>query len=88
MLILFLALIVISDNDTRWNSTYLSIEKALALKAKIRIYSKDYKEDLDEDFITLANWDIIRELKQHLELFWELTIDLQSQAADGIYGAI
>ena len=63
LLILFLVLIVILDNNTRQNSTYLFIEKAVALKAKIRVYSKDYKEKLGEDFITLINQDVICELK-------------------------
>ena len=44
--ILFSAL-VISDNDTRWNCTNLSIERALALEAKIRVYSENHKEELD-----------------------------------------
>jgi hypothetical protein len=64
------------------------MERALILEAKIRVYSEDHKDELGEDFITLGDWDIIRELKQHLEPFWELTIDLQSQATDGTHGAI
>ena len=79
---------VICDNDTRWNSTYLSMERALILETKIRVYSENHRDDLGEDFMTLADWDVIRELKQCLEPFWELTIDLQSQAADGTHGAI
>src|SRR5271154_5510103 len=79
---------VISDNDTRWNSTYLSMERALTLKAKIRVYSEDHKDELGEDFITLDDRDVIRELRQDLEPFWELTIDLQSQPTDGTHGAI
>jgi hypothetical protein len=54
---------VISDNDTRWNSTYLSMERALILKVKIKVYSKNHKDELSEDFITLNDWNVIRELK-------------------------
>jgi hypothetical protein len=79
---------VISDNDTRWNSTYLSMERALTLNVKIRVYSEHHKDELGEDFMTPADWEVIRELKQHLKPFWELTIDLQSQATDGTHGAI
>ena len=60
---ILLALMVICDNDTRWNSTYLSMERALVLEAKIRVYSEDHKEELDADFMALADWDVIRELK-------------------------
>ena len=56
------------------------MERTLVLEAKIRVYSEDHKHELDEDFMTLADWDVIRKLKQNLEPFWELTIDLQSQA--------
>jgi hypothetical protein len=64
------------------------MERALKLEVKIKVYSEHHKDELDEDFMTPADWDVIRELKQHLEPFWELTIDLQSQAADGTHGAI
>ena len=29
----------------------------------IKVYYKHYKKELDEDFITLTDWDVIRELK-------------------------
>jgi hypothetical protein len=64
------------------------MERALILEGKIMVYSEDHKDELGEDFITRDDWDVIRELKQHLEPFWQLTIDLQSQATDGTHGAI
>jgi hypothetical protein len=45
------------------------MERALILEVKIRVYSEDHKEDLGADFMALADWDVIRELKQHLEPF-------------------
>jgi hypothetical protein len=79
---------VISDNATRWNSTYLSMERSLIVESKIRAFSDDFKLDLGLDFMTSSDWDVIRELKQNLEPFWELTIELQSQAVAGNHGAI
>jgi hypothetical protein len=35
ILIIYLDLIIITDNNTRWNSTYLSIIRGLKLKAKL-----------------------------------------------------
>jgi hypothetical protein len=46
------------------------MERALALEVKIRVYSEDHKDELGEDFMALADWDVIRELKQRLEPFW------------------
>jgi hypothetical protein len=46
---------IISDNDTRWNSIYLFIKKALTPKAKIRVSFKNHKDKLNKDFITLNN---------------------------------
>jgi hypothetical protein len=39
------------------------MERALILKVKIRVYFKDYRDELSEDFIILGDWDVIRDLK-------------------------
>jgi hypothetical protein len=42
---------VIADNDTRWNSTYLSILRGLKLKHKIQVYSLDERASLGSDYL-------------------------------------
>ena len=50
-----LELIVISDNDTGWNSTYISLTHGLELYAKIKVFFKIYRDKLGEDFLLLNN---------------------------------
>ena len=47
---------VITDNDTRWNSTYLSIVRGLKLKYKIQIYSLDERASLGSDYLEESDW--------------------------------
>jgi hypothetical protein len=44
-------LIVITNNETRWNSTYLSIQRSLQLTTKIQVFSINYKDELKEDLL-------------------------------------
>ena len=41
---------VIADNKTRWNLTYTFIQRGLKLYNKIRVYSDEYKDELNNDF--------------------------------------
>jgi hypothetical protein len=51
---------VIADNETRWNSTYFSIERGLRLRNKIQVFSIDFSDELDEDFLLPEDWDVLR----------------------------
>jgi hypothetical protein len=84
----FLELNVISDNETRWNSTYLSLSRGLELHAKIKVFSEIHKDELGADFLLPEDWDVLRQIKKILSPFWQCTIDLQSQAINGKHGAI
>ncbi len=79
---------VISDTDTRWNSTYLSITRAIKLYAKIQVYSEINRDALGPDLLLPSDWVIIREMQQYLSLFQQYTLDLESQATFGTHGAI
>jgi hypothetical protein len=77
-----------SRNDTRRNSTYLSLTRAIKLYSKIQVYSEDNRNELGEDFLTRDDWDTLRELQTALEPFWSTTQWLQGQATTGHHGAI
>ena len=79
---------VISDNNTRWNSTYISLTRGLDLYAKIKVFSEIHQDELGEDFLLPNDWEILRQLQKFLCPFWQCTLDLQSQASNGTHGAI
>ena len=55
-LIMCLDLMIIADNDTRWNSIYLSIMRGLKLKAKLQYYSMNNRKELSADYLEEADW--------------------------------
>ena len=81
-------LMVIADNQTRWNSTFLSLQRGIKLYNKISVYSVDYREELDEDFLLPEDWDVLRRLESYLQPFHQTTKHLEGHAAEGHHGAI
>jgi hypothetical protein len=79
---------VIADNETRWNSTYLSIHRGLQLRNKIQVFSSDFRDELDEDFLIPEDWDVLRQLEMYLRPFKRLTKQLEGHAVEGHHGAI
>ena len=79
---------VIADNKTRWNSTFLSLERGLKLYNKISAYSLDNKDELGEDFLLPEDWDILRRIESYLQPFHRTTKQLEGHATDGHHGAI
>jgi hypothetical protein len=59
ILITCLDLIVLTDNDTRWNSTYLSITRGLKFRIKITAYSIDNRDKLGVDFLEESDWKVL-----------------------------
>ena len=60
---------VIADNDTRWNSTYLSIIRGLKLRTKITAYSINNRDELDADFLEESDWKVLQDVADCLEPF-------------------
>lgn len=74
---LMIDLNVILDNETRWNSTYLSTARAIKLMAKIKLYSmdKDNEKELGEDRLFNEDWDRLEWIVILMELFYEMILD-------------
>jgi hypothetical protein len=79
---------LISDNQTRWNSAYKSITRAIQLHAKISVFSETHREEMGWFFLLQEDWDVLKWLAQNLEVFWTQTQRLQGKAKLGHHGAI
>ena len=78
------------DNSTRWNSTYLSLERALKLRSRIRAfcYEEDYAHDLGKDTLDDAEWQQLTEIAAALKPFWQTTLRVEGNAKFASHGAI
>jgi hypothetical protein len=77
---------VLADNQTRWNSVYLSITRAITFYAKIQIFSEDHRRELGANFLLQEDWNVLKWLAASLEPFWVQTQRLQGNARLGNYG--
>jgi hypothetical protein len=79
-----------ADNATRWNSTYYMINRALRVEYRLRQFCQDdqYRNDLQVDTLTDADWQELRAIHDALEPFHGATQRLQGQAKTGSHGSI
>jgi hypothetical protein len=79
---------VILDNDTRWNSVYLSISRALRLQVAIQYFCEQHSKKLTKDLLDGDDWRTLKDISAALEPFWAMTLRLQGHASNGHHGAI
>jgi hypothetical protein len=85
---------VIKDNDTRWNSVYLIIHRALKRRAQIDGFIRNCetlspdKRVPQEDKLTEGDWAIITEIHNFLKPLYDLTIYMESRAPNAMNGSI
>jgi hypothetical protein len=85
---------VIKDNETRWNSTYLMIVRALKKRQEINAFIQVLdvrpaeKPVPREDRLSANDWLIIEETAYILKPIYDHTIRFQSRAKEGHHGTI
>ena len=82
---------VILDNNTRWNSTYYSIEAALKLRKRVEGFCYEWrtgKINIANSTLNDAEWDHLQEVFDGLAIFKEATLAVEGRATKGHHGAI
>jgi hypothetical protein len=86
---------VVQDNNTRWNSTYKMLTRALQKRheidsfiAKCEVEREVYKRVPKEDHLSQDNWLLLTETTEMLKPFYDSTMRHQSRAKQGHHGAI
>ena len=83
---MFTDLLVKLDNSTRWNSTYESLKRALAIKPRIQQYFYDNERELRDDRLSEEDWDFLQEVCNALIIFEQATRRLEGNAEYGSWG--
>jgi hypothetical protein len=81
-------LVVISDNSTRWNSTYRSLRRGLQLKDGLTHFCIQYRKELRLDLLSDTDWDHLEEIANSLKPFYQATKRLEGRAIKGHHGAV
>jgi hypothetical protein len=79
------------NNDTRWNSTYLMISRALVKQGDIRVFlvHPEVEKWLPEaDMLKGDDWRFLAEVKHILEPFYLQTIRTQGWGSEGGNGRL
>ena len=76
------------DNSTRWNSTFLSLQRAVRLRRRIELFCFEYKNDIKTDTLSDAEWLYLNDVITGLQPFHEVTLFLEGLAQHASFGAI
>lgn len=86
-------LMVLGDQDTRWNSVYYSIKRAIKLQYQINLFCDEASQLSEyplpmEDVLTFNDWAILTRILAILEPFEHATKKLQENNKTGNWGSI
>ena len=65
----------VHDMSTRWNSTFLILERAFTLKREILLYTAEH----DLPLISVNEWDTVEKLIRVLQPLYEITKQVSSE---------
>jgi hypothetical protein len=88
------ATMLIRDNDTRWNSCYMMIERALKKRREIELFTSrserlpPKKRVPVEDQLTEEDWNVLTEAFRVLQPFYYLTKRSEGRAKTGSHGGL
>jgi hypothetical protein len=88
ILIHFIGLMVLLDNSTRWNSTFLSIKRAIDIQRRIDVFCYAHRDELAEDILSEDDWTYLKHVVVGLQPFHYTTLRLEGRATHGHHGAI
>ena len=79
---------VLSDNTTRWNSTYLMFHRVLKLRSQITTICTMNINDLKENTFSAEEQNEIEEIETILTPFYKITKQLEDNAVEGHHDSI
>jgi len=86
---------LITNNETRWNSTYLMINRALSKHHDISTFLSKNADEADPqkripeaDCLDAEDWRLLAELKEMLEPLYKQTMRTQGTAKQGSHGCL
>ncbi|KAM5529549.1 transposase-like protein [Fusarium oxysporum f. sp. phaseoli] len=86
---------VIQNNATRWNSTYMMIERALVKQSELNSFIPELGLEADAskrvpiaDILTSDDWKVLREVSHILEPVYNMTMRTQGWGISGGHGRL
>ncbi|KAM6505490.1 hypothetical protein FSOLCH5_15500 [Fusarium solani] len=86
---------VIQNNATRWNSTYMMIERALIKQSELNSFIQELGLEADAsrrvptaDILTSDDWKVLREVSHILEPLYNMTMRTQGWGTSGGHGRL
>lgn len=86
---------VLQNNSTRWNSTYMMIERALLKQSELNSFVQDLGLEADAskrvpsaDVLTSDDWKVLREVRHILEPIYHMTMRTQGWGTGSGHGRL
>ena len=79
---------VLSDNTTHWNSTYLMLHRVLKLRPQITTICAMNINDLKKDTFFIKEWNEIKEIEIILTPFYKVIKRLEDNAVESHHDSI